>query len=132
MNIRTILLTLLFALLLLVIVIANDSGTLPDFLNIVYSVPFGDKISHFVLTGLLSMLVNLSLSCRKTHLVSRDLLLGSLLVGTVVTVEELTQIFFPTRSVSIFDLLAGYLGIWLFGRLAVRFSTRYETRAAIH
>lgn len=130
MNTRVVIITVLFALLLLAIVIANNSGTLPDFLYRLYSVPFGDKIGHLLLTGLLSLLVNLSLSCRKTRLASRDFLLGSLLVGGVVTLEELTQIFFPTRNVSFYDLLSSYLGIWLFGRLADWLSIRQKTRVS--
>lgn len=130
MNTRVVIITVLFALLLLAIVIANNSGTLPDFLYRLYLVPFGDKIGHLLLTGLLSLLVNLSLSCRKTRLASRDFLLGSLLVGGVVTLEELTQIFFPTRNVSFYDLLSSYLGIWLFGRLADWLSIRQKTRVS--
>jgi VanZ family protein len=127
MNSRTIILTVLFSLVLLAIVFSADSGTLPGILYNIYTVPYGDKAGHFILTGLLSLLVNLSLLCRKTHLASRDFLLGSLLVGVVVTIEEITQVFFPSRNASLTDLLASYLGIWLFGRLADWLTTRRKT-----
>ena len=131
MNRRIIVLTVLFSLVLLAIVVAANTGMMPGFLYEIYTFPYGDKAGHFILTGLLSLLVNLSLRCRKTRLASRDFLLGSLLVGAVVTIEELSQVFFPTRNASLTDLLSSYLGIWLFGRLADRLSAPRKASESI-
>jgi VanZ family protein len=121
MSFRLLLITVFFALILLAIVVLANTGLMPDALASIYTIPFGDKAGHFILTGLLSLLVNLTLSGRKISFASRDFLLGSLLVGAVVTIEELTQVFFPTRNASLTDLVASYLGIWIFGRLADRY-----------
>ena len=53
-------LTIFFALLLVVIVIAADLGELPGFLKSIYDIPYGDKIGHFILVGLLSFFTNSS------------------------------------------------------------------------
>ncbi len=131
MKTLTVFLTISFSLALLAIVVSANTSTMPAFLYNIYTFRYGDKAGHFILTGLLSLLVNLSLGCRKTRLASRNFLLGSLLVGAVVTIEELSQVFFPSRNASLTDLLSSYLGIWLFGRLADWLSTRRKASESI-
>ncbi|MEO1586527.1 MAG: VanZ family protein, partial [Bacteroidota bacterium] len=48
----------------------------------------------------------------------REVLLGTTLVLIVVTLEELSQGFVPTRNLSFQDWVADFLGIVLAGRLA--------------
>ncbi len=83
-------------------------------LSFVGSIPFGDKLGHFFLIGTFSFLLNLSLGCRKV----RRVLSGSLIVSVIVTIEEISQIFIRGRSFDLTDLIADFLGILLFGKLA--------------
>jgi len=88
-------------------------------LKLAGSLPHGDKIGHFLLMGSLALLVNLAMDVRRINIRGRYFLLGSLTVCLIVTLEELSQIAIPARTFSFYDLAADYLGIYLFGRLAV-------------
>ncbi len=114
--------TILFILFIVVIIINADRGSLPDPLKFFYTFAGGDKIGHFVLIGLLTFLVNLSLSARRIELFSRSVLLGSFVVAIAVIIEELSQLFISTRSCSLSDLVFDFLGIgcasWLISKLS--------------
>ncbi len=112
------LLTGIFILFLIAIVVLADRGALPGWITLLYNFPYGDKVGHFLLMGLLAFLVNLSLSRRKVRILSRPVLLGSLIVTVLVTLEELSQGLFASRSASLGDLGASYLGIAFFSYLA--------------
>ncbi len=111
-----------------VVAVAN-SGARPRPFAAVRALPFGDKASHFLLMGLLSLLVNLCLSGRSTELGRVRVLTGSLIVFVVVAAEEFSQLFLRYRSFDLIDLLCDGLGIFLFGRLAC-FLTRTRERRA--
>ena len=110
-------LALAFAALLVVIILAADLGLAQEFFATVNRVPGGDTTGHFVLLGLLSLLVNLGFS--STRLGRLPLHKASLLLAAIITVEEFTQILLANRTFSLTDLSANYLGIWLLGELGV-------------
>ena len=110
--------TLSFIGLLAYIVWSAATASRSKLFEIINSVPLGDKLSHFLLVGLLTLLVNLSLRNRRITIASRDWLLGSLVVLVVVTLEELSQHFIPNRELDPLDLLANYLGVLVFGQFA--------------
>ena len=84
----------------------------------VRSLPLGDKLGHFVLMGLASLLVNLALAGRTFSVRGQSFLLGTWLTLLLVTVEEFTQLFLAYRSFDLVDLLFDAAGILLGGRLA--------------
>jgi polysaccharide biosynthesis protein VpsQ len=96
------------------IIFVADTKSTRYVLSFVGSIPFGDKLGHFFLIGIFAFLLNLSLSCRKVWRV----LLGSLIVFVIVTVEEFSQIFIRGRSFDLTDLIADLLGILIFGKVA--------------
>lgn len=102
---------LAFLIFLGLIIYFADTGTMPRAIYRLYAFPSGDKVGHFVLMGLLTLALNLALSGRRITLGGRRLLLGSIVAFLVVTIEELTQALFQTRSASLLDLSASYLGI---------------------
>jgi VanZ family protein len=81
--------------------------------------PQGDKLGHFLLMGSLAMVVNFALQLRTIKMGPVTFLFGSLFVAAASTLEELTQVFIPSRTFSIFDLAADYAGIYLFGLAAI-------------
>lgn len=111
----------LFALFIVMIIIIANWGTLPFMIGMIYTYPMGDKLGHFILMGLLTFLVNLSLSAKKIRLFSRQILLGSVLVFSAVVFEEFSQLFVLSRSFSLLDLSFDFIGIlcasWLITRL---------------
>lgn len=113
-------LSILYALFLATLVTLANLGAGPVVFDIVGSVRFGDKISHLILMGVFSYLVNTALNGRRTELLGMPCQVGSLIVLVIVTAEELSQGFFPRRTVNAIDLLADLIGIGLFGWLARR------------
>ncbi len=77
--------------------------------------PWGDKIAHFILVGLLCLLVNLSLNGAMLKLWVVRVRIGSLTVAILATMAELSQSFLATRTCSMTDLAVSYLGIVCFG-----------------
>jgi polysaccharide biosynthesis protein VpsQ len=107
-------LTACYICILAGIIFVADTKSTRYVLSFVGSIPFGDKLGHFFLIGIFAFLLNLSLSCRKVWRV----LLGSLIVFVIVTVEEFSQIFIRGRSFDLTDLIADLLGILIFGKVA--------------
>ncbi len=99
-----------------IIFLADLKGT--NYFSFIASVPFGDKIGHFCLMGMFSLVVNLALNARHFRIWKLNYLLGSVIVFAVVFIEEFSQIFVRGRSFDLTDLLADAAGIFIFGELA--------------
>ncbi len=109
-----------FGLFLIGIVILADVGDL-GWIKKIYDFPFGDKLGHFILFGLLSLLVNLSLMQEHPAWDQRRVAAAaSLAIIILIGLEELSQNWFATRSADPWDWLAGCAGVTLFAWLAVR------------
>lgn len=103
------------------VVLADFYGT--NYFSFIRRIPYGDKLGHFFLMGMLSFVVNLALQTRKLVVWKFEFLLGSLLVGLIVTIEEFSQMFIGGRAFDWFDLVADFSGIIVFGEIA-RFARR--------
>lgn len=113
-NILQMTCTVLFMLLLGLILYFANRGQMPAPITALYAFPLGDKIGHFVLMGLLGLSLNLLLPSRR-----QAVLPGSLAALCLVTLEEISQLFFLSRSFSFSDLGFSILGI-LSADLALR------------
>jgi VanZ family protein len=106
-------LTVLFFIFLVAIIIGADTGHLPFLIKVVYyDMPYGDKIGHFVLMGILGFLVNasalISFPQRKPGQV---VLWATLALMGLIALEEASQLLFPRRTFSLIDLACGYMGV---------------------
>jgi hypothetical protein len=114
-------LTLLFTLFILLIIILADLGKL-GILGFLNQIPFGDKAGHFILYGILTLLIDLTLlrsrrfTLRPNRLVLRVALILALLIGS----EECSQQFFAKRTFDLVDLTFSYLGVAFFSWVALR------------
>jgi VanZ family protein len=124
--------TLIFGTFIIIVIILADTTHL-GFIYRLYDFPFGDKVGHFILFGLLSLFINLSINCHvssdDTNPVSkqketRTVIKTSLIIALFVGLEEFSQRWFPTRTSDLLDLFASYLGISLFALFALRLKTR--------
>jgi polysaccharide biosynthesis protein VpsQ len=97
--------------------------------------PGSDKAGHFILVGALAFLLNLALAGRKVA----GLLLGGILIGIALTLEEASQAWNPARNFDLLDLAANLAGVFaadlaarwrLRGRLAKRRPTAMTSRDA--
>ena len=122
-----ILLVVYILILAFIIFLADRKGT-QYMLRFVGNIPYGDKLGHFLLMRGFSFLLNLVLNARTVSLWKLRYLLGSLIVVTLVTLEEISQIFVSGRTFDWSDLVFDYLGIFLLGELA-RFICRRWTKS---
>jgi hypothetical protein len=111
-------LTVVFVILLIGMIIVANLGLEPAVLVFINEIPGGDKIGHFILMGLLSLFVNLSVGVKTTSIKSQSFLTGSLIVILIVVVEEFSQLFLRHRGFELLDLLFDTAGIVIFGQLA--------------
>ncbi|MBN1454194.1 MAG: VanZ family protein [Anaerolineales bacterium] len=110
---------LVFALFIIAIIVAANTDSLPFALKRLYRFPGGDKVGHFILFGILSFLLNKSaliLLPRRDS--ARVTLTMSLLLAILIGLEEWSQSLFPSRTMSLIDLIASYAGVFVFALLA--------------
>lgn len=119
--------TVLYFILLAGIVFLADNHQYHTLFNGIRGIPGGDKLGHFLLIGLLSFLLNASLSCRTVRVFAVRVLLGSVIACAAVTLEELSQLFVRYRTFDLTDLFFDYAGIWTFGKLALYLEMRRKS-----
>lgn len=105
----------LFFLLVAGIIIADNLGRFQKIIGYVNTLPFGDKWGHFIFIGTLTFLLNYALEGRMVKIGNRRVLFGCTIVTVGITLEEISQIWIPSRTFDLVDLSANYLGIWLAG-----------------
>jgi len=94
------------------------------FFELVARIPYGDKLGHFCLFGLLTLGVNFAFKLKSYKLISFNIYVGSTVVFFFVLLEELSQYFIPSRTLDITDLLADILGIITFS-LVTKFISKH-------
>ena len=113
-------LAILFALFIALIIILADAGKL-GVLGFINQIPYGDKAGHFLLFGILTLLLDLTFI---RSLPNRDPKLVALLVGLILALligaEEYSQQLFNSRTFSLLDLAFSYLGVLFFSWVALR------------
>lgn len=102
----------LFGLLAWVILEA-DLGKPNYFIQLGASMPYGDKIGHLLLFGVLALLLNFATKARQVAVGPLRLYLGVVLTLGFALLEEGSQLLFPSRSFELLDILADLLGVTL-------------------
>ncbi|MFH2044250.1 MAG: VanZ family protein [Pseudomonadota bacterium] len=113
----------LFVIFLAYVIYSADKGSLPLFIRKMYMFPGGDKAGHIVLLGLLAFFVNYFLYPRYLRVFGKTVLIGSLIVFCLITIEEVSQIFISKRTFDLLDLFCSYLGI-IAGDITVKYMKR--------
>lgn len=119
----------LFTTAFLSIIAIADQGRADLFWGIVGRIPCGDKLGHLGLVGTLSFLLNLLLEGRPAPGRFGRMMLGSLLLLALMTLEEASQAFIPHRSFDLLDGLANLIGVFC-GEGLVRMLPVREPRSA--
>jgi hypothetical protein len=109
----------LFAGFLCWIIYDANTGASNLFFRFAASLPWGDKLGHFVLFGILTLFTNFALGFRLFQLRRIKLPVGSLIVLVFACAEELSQWSNVNRNFDFIDLTCGILGI-LVASLATR------------
>jgi VanZ family protein len=113
-------LTFFFVLFIVLVIILADLGKL-GILGVINKIPFGDKAGHFILYGIMTLLLDLtfmrSLPNRNAKLIV--FLLGIVLV-LIIGLEEYSQQFFAKRTYDLVDLTFSYLGVISFSWVSLK------------
>jgi hypothetical protein len=112
-------LAVLFGLFIIGIIILADLGML-DIVGFVNRIPYGDKAGHFILYGILTLLIDLAL-IRSAPPSSRRLLVlrVAFILAILIGFEEFSQQYFPNRTFDLVDLAFSYFGIMFFSWVAL-------------
>ena len=117
-------LTILFALFILFIIVLADTGNLwrLGFLN---RIPYGDKAGHFLLYGILTLLLDLTLLRSGRFKLPPNLLVlrVALVLALLIGIEEYSQQFFAKRTFDLVDLAFSYLGVAFFSWVALKYKS---------
>lgn len=108
-----------FFLFICWIIYLADSGQDSLFFQLVRAIPYGDKLGHVVLYGLLAFLLNLALRGRSVRWLGLELQRGALIVLAFALLEEATQAFFPNRTLDWVDILSDVTGVVMFSYLSL-------------
>lgn len=113
----------LFVLFFAYVIYAANQGALPLAIRQLIMFPGGDKLGHVVLLGVLSFLLNYVLASKRMLVWGRSIMVGSLVIFILISLEEVSQIYISARTFDWLDLLSSYLGI-VMGDVGVRFLKR--------
>ena len=112
-----------FGFILWIIYLANTGGS-SIFFELIRGIPYGDKLGHFGLYGVLTLLFNMAsgfksftlLSYAKSGLRYQKIhcYWGTLLVTSFAVIEEISQGWIDNRTLDGQDLLADFVGISCF------------------
>lgn len=108
---------LTFIAFLIIIIVIADRGEGNQWWYFINHIPYGDKVGHLCLIGMLSLLCNLAFSPRPHALLPRFITLTTLVLFVLLSLEELAQALIPTRTCDFFDWLADLAGLAL-GQMA--------------
>jgi hypothetical protein len=84
------------------------------FFELVHSIPFGDKLGHFILYGTLSLLTIIAFNYKYVSINGYRIPYGAFIVLLLAIAEEVTQLFVSNRTFDTVDLLADISGIIIF------------------
>ena len=123
-------LTALFGLFILLIIVLADTGNL-GIVSFLYHFPYADKVGHFILYGILILLINLTLCrARPAQARLRVVLYSGLTLALLIGLEELSQQYFANLTFDLVDLSASYLGLIFFSWLGLRMMRKKDMEPA--
>ena len=98
------------AFLIAVVVIANR-GEGAQWWPFLDKIPYSDKFGHIGLFGTLGFLCNLAFPNRRITRLGKFITKTTLILLVIISLEELSQAFIPSRTLDLFDWLADLLGL---------------------
>ena len=114
-------LAILFTLFILLVILLADAGVLNHYVGFIYKFPFVDKAGHFILYGLLTLSLDLArFRARPDQNRKRLAIECGLILAFLIGLEEISQIYFSSRTFDLVDLTFSYLGVVFFSWVALK------------
>src|SRR5262245_46423283 len=123
-------LTLFFTIFILLIIILADQGNL-GILKVINRIPWGDKAGHFILYGILTLLLDLTFIRSLPNLSPKMIVvLTGMILVLIIGLEEYSQQFFANRTYDLVDLTFSYLGVIFFSWVTLK-TKKYRRGSAL-
>lgn len=103
--------TIAFVAFLLMVVAVADRGEGARWWWFLDRIPFGDKLGHLGLIGMLSLCCNVSFPPKRRDGYRRFMTTTTLVLLVLVSAEEIAQAFKPHRSCDPLDWIVDLLGL---------------------
>lgn len=103
-----------------------NTGQNTIFFDLVKKTPYGDKLGHLVLFGVLTLGLIVGAGFRGVQCGVIKLYYGALAVTLFAIVEEVSQAFIPSRTFDLGDLTMGLVGI-VVASLAGNYLEKYRS-----
>jgi hypothetical protein len=113
LNLR-IILPLSFFLFIGFIIFLADTADHNFAFRLIGHIPYGDKLMHGLLYGVMALLLNYGLNFKSKKIFGFNMQVGALIVLTFAGLEEITQYWLPSRTCDVFDFVADTVGVVLF------------------
>ncbi len=119
-------LPLSFFIFISYIIFLADTADYNFAFRVVGHIPYGDKICHAILYGMMTFLLNYGLGFRRVgipaHLggLGNPPYIGSIIVLAFASLEECSQYYIPSRTFDLWDLGADFVGVVLFSFLRIK------------
>jgi len=123
-------LSVIYIFLVCLVIGAAGLGRIPSELKFYHHIPYGDKVGHFFLIGILSFCISILDDFRSISLFKNKIYRGSVICFVLTSLEEFSQIFVSERTFSVMDLMSNYLGVIVIGQLLLRFLRSFEYRTS--
>ena len=94
-------LSIFYALFLVLIIVLADSGHTNFIFSTLAQIPWGDKLGHFFLMGVMAYLLTLATHAERLTIHGKSVLKGSFWLAIIVTMEEVSQIWLANRGFSL-------------------------------
>ena len=117
-NLRVIL-PLGFFIFIIFIIFLADTADHNFAFRLIGHIPYGDKVMHGFLYGVMAWLLNYGLKFKSYKFIF-NLQIGAIAVLIFATIEEISQYWLPSRTFDLGDLLADFIGVILFSFLKTR------------
>lgn len=101
-----------FAFILWILYLANTGGG-SLFFDFIRTIPYGDKLGHMGLFGLLTLAAVVGSKFRAFQCGGLNVYYGAALVALFTIGEEFSQLFISSRTFDLLDLAANFVGIAL-------------------
>jgi VanZ family protein len=112
-----------FFLFISYIIFLADTADYNFAFRMIGHVPYGDKIMHALLYGVMAGLLNWGLGyrrCCRFGAIAIAPYKGSVAVLIFAVIEECTQYYIPSRTFDLWDLAADFVGVILFSLWRVK------------
>jgi membrane associated rhomboid family serine protease len=100
-----------FIVFFICIILIADLGQGKPWWSFIEKIPYGDKVGHLGLVGMLSFLCNLAFPSKKTGVLGSFVTRTTLVLLILLSLEELSQGFIKGRTLDFYDWLADLAGL---------------------